>query len=127
MKLMKTKALQHFRHLSSTQHSMAYWTLIQVKTVSLSELITWMQVKALHKQQTSHIQSSSQTNLGYGFHFQQRNPIPLLIESFAHDSGCTLVCAKYGYPKGSLNTNGTTVNAELASVVKLVGQLNNNW
>jgi hypothetical protein len=27
------------------------------------------------------------------------------IESLAHDSGRTLVCAKYGYPKGSPNTN----------------------
>jgi hypothetical protein len=43
--------------------------------------------------------------LGYGFHFQQRNPRTLPIESFAHDSGCTLVHAKYGYPKGSPITN----------------------
>jgi hypothetical protein len=41
------------------------------------------------------------TTLGYGFHFQQRNPRMLPIESLAHDSGHTLVCAKYGYPKGS--------------------------
>jgi hypothetical protein len=27
------------------------------------------------------------------------------IKSFAHDSERTLVCAKYGYPKGSPNTN----------------------
>jgi hypothetical protein len=27
------------------------------------------------------------------------------IESLAHDSGRTLVCAEYGYPKGSPNTN----------------------
>jgi hypothetical protein len=29
----------------------------------------------------------------------------LPIESFAHDSGCSLVHAEYGYPKGSPNTN----------------------
>jgi hypothetical protein len=29
----------------------------------------------------------------------------LPIESLAHDSGRTLVCAEYGYPKGSPNTN----------------------
>jgi hypothetical protein len=28
-----------------------------------------------------------------------------LIESLAHDSGRTLVCAEYGYPKGSPNTS----------------------
>jgi hypothetical protein len=43
--------------------------------------------------------------LGYGFHFQQRNPRTLPIERFAHDSGCTLVHAKYGYSKGSPITN----------------------
>jgi hypothetical protein len=31
------------------------------------------------------------------------NPLP--IECLAHDSGRTLVCAEYGYPKGSPNTN----------------------
>jgi hypothetical protein len=45
------------------------------------------------------------TTLGYGFHFQQRNPTTLPIESFAHDSGRTLVRAEYGYPKGSQITN----------------------
>jgi hypothetical protein len=29
--------------------------------------------------------------LGYHFHFQHRNPGMLAIESFSHDSGCTLV------------------------------------
>jgi hypothetical protein len=29
----------------------------------------------------------------------------LPIQSFAYDSGCTLVRAEYGYPKGSPNTN----------------------
>jgi hypothetical protein len=39
-------------------------------------LVTWTDVKTLHKQQNSHIQNSTQTNLdlwnttvGYGFHF----------------------------------------------------------
>jgi hypothetical protein len=34
------------------------------------------------------------TTLGYGFHIQQRNPRMLPIESFTHDSECTLVCAE---------------------------------
>jgi hypothetical protein len=45
------------------------------------------------------------TTLGYGFHFQHRNSRTLEIESLAHDSGSTLVCAECGYPKGSPNTN----------------------
>jgi hypothetical protein len=40
-----------------------------------------------------------------GFHFQHRNPRTLPIESFAYDSGRTLVRAEYGYPKGSPYTN----------------------
>jgi hypothetical protein len=44
-------------------------------------------------------------NLGYGFHFQHRNPRPFPIDSLAHDSGRALVRAEYGYPKGSPNTN----------------------
>jgi hypothetical protein len=42
------------------------------------------------------------TTLGYGFHLQHRNS---RIESLAHDSGRTLVCAEYDYLKGSPNTN----------------------
>jgi hypothetical protein len=45
------------------------------------------------------------TTLGYGFHFQRRICRTFPIESLAHDSGRTLVCAEYGYPKGSPNTN----------------------
>jgi hypothetical protein len=45
------------------------------------------------------------TTLGYGFHFQHRNPRTLPIKSFVHDSGLILARAKYGYPKGSPNTN----------------------
>jgi hypothetical protein len=41
----------------------------------------------------------------YSFHFQHRNSRTFPIESLAHDSGRTLVCAEYGYPKGSPNTN----------------------
>jgi hypothetical protein len=43
--------------------------------------------------------------LGYGFHFQHRNSRAFQIETFAHDSGRNSVCAEYGYPKGSPNTN----------------------
>jgi hypothetical protein len=45
------------------------------------------------------------TTLGYGFHLQHRNSRMFPIESLAHDSGRTLVCAKYGYPKRSPNTS----------------------
>jgi hypothetical protein len=50
-------------------------------------------------------QYSNQYVLGYGFHFHHRNSRTFPIESLAHDSGRTLVCAEYGYPKGSPNTN----------------------
>jgi hypothetical protein len=39
------------------------------------------------------------------FHFQHRNSRTFAIESLAHDSGSTVVCAECGYPKGSPNTN----------------------
>jgi hypothetical protein len=45
------------------------------------------------------------TAVGNGFHFQHRNSRMFPIESLAHDSGHTLVCAEYGYPKKSPNTN----------------------
>jgi hypothetical protein len=45
------------------------------------------------------------TTLEYGFHFQHRNLRTLPTESFAHDSGRTLVRAEYGYLKGSPITN----------------------
>jgi hypothetical protein len=44
-------------------------------------------------------------NSGDGFQFQHRNYRTLPIESLAHDSGCTMVHAKYGHPKGSPNIN----------------------
>jgi hypothetical protein len=75
-------------------------------------LVTRTQFKTLYKQQTSLIQSNTQTNLDlrntileYGFHIQHRNFGTFLIEDLAHDSGRTLVRAEYGYPKGSPNTN----------------------
>jgi hypothetical protein len=43
--------------------------------------------------------------LGYGSYYQHRNPRTLPIESLAHDSGRTLVCAEYDYQKGSPNTD----------------------
>jgi hypothetical protein len=43
--------------------------------------------------------------LGYGFRFPHINSRKFAIESLAHDSGRTLAGAKYGYPKGSPNTN----------------------
>jgi hypothetical protein len=36
---------------------------------------------------------------------KHRNSRTFQIESLAHDSGRTMVCAEYGYPKGSPNTN----------------------
>jgi hypothetical protein len=36
---------------------------------------------------------------------QHRDSRLFSIESLVHDSGHTLVCAKYGYPKGSPNAN----------------------
>jgi hypothetical protein len=75
-------------------------------------LVTRTQVKTLYNQQTSHIWNNTETNLdlrnttlGYGFHFQHRNSRTFPIESLANDSGRTLVCTKYGYTKGSPNTN----------------------
>jgi hypothetical protein len=57
-------------------------------------------------------QSNTQTNLdlqnttlGYGFHFQHTDSRRIPIEGLAHDSGRTLVCVEYGYPKGSPNTD----------------------
>jgi hypothetical protein len=40
-----------------------------------------------------------------GFHFQHRNSGKFPVKGLTHDNGCTLVCAKYGYLKGSPNTN----------------------
>jgi hypothetical protein len=50
-------------------------------------LSTWNEVKTLHKQQNSHIQINTQSNLdpwnttvGYGFKFKHRNPRTLPIK-----------------------------------------------
>jgi hypothetical protein len=75
-------------------------------------LATWTEVKSLHKQQTSNIQTNNQTRLDlrnttpeYCFHIQNIHPGTFPFESFTHDSGRILVRAEFGYPKGSLNTN----------------------
>jgi hypothetical protein len=62
-------------------------------------LVTRTKVKTLYKQQTN--LDLWNTTLGYGFHFQHKNSRMFPIESVVHDSGHTLACAKYGYPKGS--------------------------
>jgi hypothetical protein len=61
--------------------------------------------------------SGSWVNLVSGVHFlevthifplpgtEHRNSRTFPVESLAHDSGCTLVRAGYGHPKGSPNTN----------------------
>jgi hypothetical protein len=43
--------------------------------------------------------------LGYGFHFQHKNPRTHPVESLELDSGRALVRAHYGYAKRSPNTN----------------------
>jgi hypothetical protein len=53
------------------------------------------------------------TTVGYGFHFQHRNSRTIPNESLAHDSGRILVCAEYGYPKGSQITNISRRNPPL--------------
>jgi hypothetical protein len=70
------------------------------------------EVRTLHKQQTSHTKNNTQSSLdlrnatlGYGFHFQHRNPRTLRIESFARDSGRASVGAEYVQAKGSANAN----------------------
>jgi hypothetical protein len=75
-------------------------------------LVTRIQVKTLYKQQTSLIQSNTQTNLDlrnttlrFGFHFQHRHFRMFPLENLVHDSGRTLVRVEYGYPKGSPYTN----------------------
>jgi hypothetical protein len=44
-------------------------------------------------------------NSGVRLPLPTKEPRTLQIESFAHGSGHTLICAEYGYPKGSQNTN----------------------
>jgi hypothetical protein len=66
----------------------------------------------IYKQQTSHIENNTQTNLdlqntalGYGFHFQHRHSRTFPSESLAYNTGRTLVCAKYSYLKAPQNTS----------------------
>jgi hypothetical protein len=99
-----------------TQHTGELKTFISIHSVNhlrQNVVVTQTQVKTLHKQQTSHTyikQYSNQSGLrnatlGNGFYLQHRKSRTLPIESFAHDSGHTLLCAEYGYLKGSPNTN----------------------
>jgi hypothetical protein len=80
-------------------------------------------------------QLSTRTKLlGYGFHFQHRNSRTLLIKSFANDSGRTLVCTEYGYPKESPITTPPLRSQYIASfsahpndlLVNLMEQPDNN-
>jgi hypothetical protein len=75
-------------------------------------LVTRTQVKTFYKQQTPHPQNYTQINLdlqnttlAYGFHIQHINFGTFPVEELAHDNGCTLVRAEYGYPNGYPNTN----------------------
>jgi hypothetical protein len=64
-------------------------------------MVTRTQVQTLHNiRQYSNQSGLTESTLGCGFHFQHRNSGTFPIESFAHDSGRTLVCAEYCYLKG---------------------------
>jgi hypothetical protein len=63
----------------------------------------------------------------HGFHFHHRNSITFPIESLAHDSGRTLVCAEYGYPKGSPNTNSYRRNPPLQLSIQCSPQRTSKW
>jgi hypothetical protein len=66
-------------------------------------------------------------NTALGYHFQHRNSRTFPIESLAHDSGCTLVCAEYGYPKGSPNTNSWRRNPPLQLSIQRSPQHTSKW
>jgi hypothetical protein len=66
-----------------------------------------------YMKQYSNQSGLTEYNSGYGFHFRCRNSRMFPIESLAHDSGCTLVCAEYCYLKGSPNTNSWIRNLPL--------------
>jgi hypothetical protein len=51
----------------------------------------------------------------HGFHFQHKNSRTFPIESIAHDSGRTLVCAEYGYQQLKKKSAATALNTALAS------------
>jgi hypothetical protein len=101
-----------------------------------------MKVKIRHKQQTSHIQTNPDLRnktLGYGFHFQHRNPRTLPIENLAHDSGRSLVHAymviqrdlQIPTVKEEIRRYSSQYSARLSAhlndlVVNLMEQLDNN-
>jgi hypothetical protein len=76
-----------------------YWLLGRKSKLSTSNKLL------IYKTILKPIWTYGNTTLGYGFHFQHRNSTTFPIESLAHDSGLTSVCAEYGYLKGSPNTN----------------------
>jgi hypothetical protein len=76
-----------------------YWLLGRKSKLSTSNK------PLIYKKQYSTNLDLRNTTLGYGFHFLHRNSRTFPIESLAHDSGRTLVCAEYVYPKGSPDTN----------------------
>jgi hypothetical protein len=49
------------------------------------------------------------------------------MESLAHDSGRTLLCAEYGYPKGSPNTNSYRRNPQLQLSIQCSPQRTPKW
>jgi hypothetical protein len=51
----------------------------------------------------------------YDFHFQHRNSRMFPVKNLEHDSGCTLVCANYCYPKGSPSPSHITTDGQSAS------------
>jgi hypothetical protein len=73
-------------------------------------LVTRTQIKTLYKQQTPHLQTYTQTNLGLRnttlgnrIHVQHRNTRTLPVEGSAHYNGRTMVCAEYCNTEGSPN------------------------
>jgi hypothetical protein len=81
-----------------------YWLLGRESKLSTSNKLL------IHKTILKPIWTHGIKTLGYGFHFQHRNSRTFPIESLAHDSGRSLVCAEYGYQKGSPMP---TVNKEI--------------
>jgi cold shock CspA family protein len=82
-------AQTHFRKTETTRnhsHQNVLVTQTQVKPSRSNKLLTYKTIlKPIW---------TWNTTLGYGFHFQQRNPRTLPIESFAHDSAvqCSGMC-----------------------------------
>jgi hypothetical protein len=82
---------------------------------------------------TTALRSSNPTYLPSRFHgFWVRDlihkPIHFLIyQSFAHDSGRTLVRAEYGYPKASPHTNSYRRNPPLQLSIQCSPQRTSKW